>query len=93
MIEIYEKTVRQAEEIKKLRGQFKNIHHSVPSKQVITSSEMRYKLGDLPLLQPRAILQFPTAQVIPGFGLTLVSSAKLTINIKRSSSFSTRAEL
>lgn len=88
MIEIYEKTVRQAEEIKKLRVQFKNIHHSVPSKQVIRSSEMRYKLGDLPLFQPRAILQFPMAQVIPEFGLTLVTSAKLTINIRRSSSFS-----
>merc|ERR1719481_1967910 len=79
MMEVYEKTVRQAEEIRKLRGQFKNIRHSTPSKHVIRCSEMRYKLGELPLLQPKAILEFPTDQVIPDFGLTLVSSAKLVI--------------
>jgi len=87
MIEIYEKTVRQAEEIKKLRGQFKTIQHSTPSKHVIKCSEMRYKLGDLPLLQQKAVLKFPIRQAMPDFGLTLVSSARLVINIKRTNSF------
>ena len=83
MLSIYEESVRQAEEMKRLRRKFKSIPHSVPAKQETNLSQMRYKISDQPHIQSKAILQFPTPQFLPHFALTLVLSATLTINMKR----------
>jgi hypothetical protein len=39
-------------------------------------------------IQSKVILQFNSPQVLPHFGLTLVSCATLTVNLKRRGAFS-----
>jgi len=83
MREIYEKTLEQANEIKRLRNQFKSIHHSIASKQSVQFSELRYRVDDFPTFKPSAILTFPVGEILPDYGLIMVKRAKLVMNIKK----------
>ena len=84
MLNVYKYSLRQSKRIESLRRKFLTLPHIISGQEELSLTQISSKISAKPRLQTKTLLKFKTPKVMTNFGLTLVTKAILSINVKRS---------